>query len=354
MRKIGEKEYKKKEYMSKDQRNDFRKKRNKRKKINYFRLGMSLFFLILAFFCIIFGFAKLIEYFRNKEKITVETIQENIKEKDIDLSAVEKNTIEKINKVRKILENKEESLYSQIDSYLKVNNLDKNEINIAYSSNTTNSFENNRRNIDIRYIKDQRIPMSNSNVFIISMIAEDLERKGTLDLNTVVDLGEKNIDIEDDNYQKLSLSDLINQMIQDPETWRIKLVLEYVEKSAKSDWKTFANKYYGLSINTQNEMLVDDVIKILNSLIKKEDGKFIYDKTMGYLVKSAEKNRDIYYIEMSNFMAFTGLYEYEFTIELGIIMGEKPYIYLIQTNYSDKTINSDLRKLIYDWHISYN
>ncbi|MCT1795980.1 hypothetical protein [Helcococcus kunzii] len=378
-KKINENKYlpRKNKYMSKEERQKLRRRKNTLYRINYMRLAILLFSLVIVLFLLIFGIYKAVSHFTDKNtKKTEETFEESKKEFSSEYKAGE--TSKKIEEIKSFLKNKDENFRKDIDTYLSKYNLDKNKINLVYSKITDDKEDSSKiieEEKDFIYSSKEKLPLNNANIFIISMIAEDMERKGNLDLNTIVDLKEKKETSEETKSESekkteitsepettsenipsktITLMDLIDDMIIKPETWKIKLVLEYVEKAARADWKTYANKFYNLSINTQNEMPLKEIIDVYKLAFKKDNGQFRYRRTVDSLVKSSQANKDLYYIETNNFMGFIGVYEYAYTMEIAYIMGEKPYVYFIQTDYSDKSISTELRNIINNWHKIYN
>ena len=381
MNRRNDNKFNRSKYLSKEERQQIRKKKNRVYKINYLRLGILLFAFVIIAFLLIFGISKAISYF-SKDNKNVETVLETQKETIKEYKTGE--TSKKIEKIKTFLKNKDEKLNTSIQEYLTNNKLDKNKINIVYSKiNDENSQESGKvieNEKDFVFSEKDKLPLNNANIFIIYMIAEDMEREGKLDLNTIVEINNNsskadlenkdkskeetntetgNEKIEESESEKeqsksMTLFDLLNDMIKKPETWKVKLVLEYIEKASRSDWKTYANKFYKLSINTQNEMPVKEIIDIFKLAFKKDDGQFRYRRTVDSLIRSSQANKDLYYIETKNFMGFIGVYEFSYTMEIAYVMGEKPYVYLLQTDYSDKSINTELRNMINDWHKLYN
>lgn len=385
-KKINENKYlpNDKKYMSKEEREKLRRRKNTLYRINYVRLVILLFSFVIILFLLILGIYKAVSHFSNNKE-NIETIDESMKESKKEVTTEYKSgeTAKKIEKIKSFLKNKNEKLRQNIDDFLSKYKLEKDKINVAYSKIAkNNSDEIVDNNDDFVYSSKEKLPLSNSNIFIISMIAEDMERKGNLDLNQIVEVKkpspeavetdkEKNSDTPDSNSTKtnteqtfsknldsnsqtMTLAALIDDMINTPETWKIKLVLEYVEKASNADWKTYANKFYELTINTKNEMPLKEIINIYKLAFEKDNGHYRYRKTVDSLVKSAQKNKDLYFIESNNFMGYIGVYEYSYTMEIAYIMGEKPYVYFIQTDYSDKSISTELRNIINNWHKLYN
>ena len=381
MNRRNDNKFNRSKYLSKEERQQIRKKKNRVYKINYLRLGILLFAFVIIAFLLIFGISKAISYF-SKDKKNVETVLETQKETIKEYKTGE--TSKKIEKIKTFLKNKDEKLNTSIQEYLTNNKLDKNKINIVYSKiNDENSQESGKvieNEKDFVFSEKDKLPLNNANIFIIYMIAADMEREGKLDLNTIVEINnnsskadlenkdkskeETNTETENEKIEEpesekeqsksMTLFDLLNDMIKKPETWKVKLVLEYIEKASRSDWKTYANKFYKLSINTQNEMPIREIIDIFKLAFKKDDGQFRYRRTVDSLIRSSQANKDLYYVETKNFMGFIGVYEFSYTMEMAYVMGEKPYVYLIQTDYSDKSINTELRNMINDWHKLYN
>ncbi|MFM1515100.1 hypothetical protein [Helcococcus ovis] len=324
------------------------KKRNIKIKYNYKKLVIFGFVLLFFIIILLLIFTKIFSLIGNlTSKSAIKNSNNQIKDKNLisnDSKLKNENSKVLIKKIEDIMKNSENVLKTEIKSFIDNQKLKKQNINIGY----LNLKDKDKKIIKIS--ETNLIPMNNNNVFIISMIAEDLFKEKKLDYSMNIDISKF---VEKDEKTIITLQQLISDMIIKGGNWRINLVLEKL-KTNVNDWKTYANKKYKILINKENEMKIEDIFKILNLVLSKKNNEFIYPYTYNNLSNSAEHYDSIYKIYLNNFMGFVGSYEYAYNLELGFILGEKPFMFLIQTDYSDSGIPSAIREILFNWNQKYN
>lgn len=316
-----------------------RKRKNSRKR-NKLQLNTKIIILFTFIISLILIFIS-IKLFRSimsnnssKDNISNETTIKNVDEN----SAVN-NNLSGIENTNSIIQNINESkvvsskiIKENIESFIHVNKLEKDKINVLYNSS------------DDIYIKDEktRVPMRNYNLYIISMILEDLEDKGTIDLNKSVDLSK----FYEEEVKNKPLSVLVKDMIIKPDDKGVKALTNEVKNIVHMEWKKYANKRFSINIDDDNTMSIKDISTMLNLLISKEDNKYKYKDTINYMKEATKIRSDLNEAKETDFIGMEGAVIYEYSIESGYVLKEKPYIYFIYAQYSDISVLNEIRNII--------
>ena len=224
------------------------------------------------------------------------------------------------------------TIKQNIESFIDVNKLQNDKINVLYSSG------------DDIYIKDEnkRVPMRNYNLYIISMILEDLENQGKINLNKSVDLSE----FYEEKVENKPLSVLVKEMIIMPDDQGVKALTNEVKNIVNMEWKEYANGRFSINIDDENTMSIKDISTMLNLLISKENDEFKYKDTISYMKEATKIRSDLTTTKEVDFIGMEGAVLYEYSIESGYVLKEKPYIYFIYAQYSDNSVLVEIRNII--------
>lgn len=331
--------------MTRRDRKRLKRRRNKNKK---FRL---IILSILLTFAVIFVLGKLSNK-RNKanDKKYKETITEtkdnenveNEKEKSEEVKETEEikevSSEKKLREIKARLDKKNDDLNGRIDNYLNDNKIDQKHIELAYQSiDKDNQF---------RYSSDTLVPLSKYNAFILSMLAEDLSKEKVLNLQDTLDLSS----IEDiDENKFVSYEQLIKDSIIKEDISYLEVIMDLIEKTQDQKWYDIANSKYGINITDENKISINDIMKLANILISKEEDKYIYQDTINTLMQNANEKSTVDKFNESNFLVYIGGSQFEYNFEMGIIFGEASYIYTIYTPFSKETTKVDLRNILNSW-----
>lgn len=326
--------------MANDYERRQRSRRQRRRKRNKKRLNNSTIIILIIGFLIalllLYAIFNLTKKLFSDEFNVVETI-EKVDETNLDSKdKLSTNSIENTNEIiQSIIEDKKipsDIIKRNVDSFIDVNNLDSEKINIIYTSK------------DDTYIKDKniRVPMRDYNLFIISMIFEELEDKGQVDLNKIVDLNK----YYDEKVEDKPISVLIKDMIIRPDEEGVLALTETIKEIKNIEWKKFANARYSIDISDDNTMTLEDVSKLLQLLISKENGEFKYKDTISYMKEATKLRSDIDLVNETEFIGIEGAILYEYSIESAFVLGENPYIYVIYAQYSDVSVLEEIRNII--------
>ena len=297
---------------------------------------LVLFLLALLFIAVVYlAFSKL--YKRSHKPSTDETIQEENLSLD-----------EKYQKVENILSNYKTDLTNRIDNYIENNELSKENINLMYFNPSKDRY--------YAYDPGKNIAMNNHNIFIASMLVEDLKKENKIDDNMTIDT-EKYKDKNDKEFvgEKISLYEALARAIKNGRNSDIQAAVDNINKTIGEDWKTLANKKYGLKISKKNEMEIGDIKKILNLLISKdqETDSYLYPRTLNIMLESARSRKGLESLTKQEFIGVESIVKYNFILENGIILADDGYVYMIQGKYSDSNILNQLRTILIDWHNEY-
>lgn len=327
--------------MREDRRNKKSRKVNNRRRRppRIRRQGTNKFVLILLALLFIvvvyFAFSKL--YKRAHKPSEAETIQEENLSLD-----------EKYQKVENILSNYKTDLSNRIDNYIENNKLTKENINVMYFNPSKDRY--------YVYEADKDIAMNNHNIFIASMLIEDLKKENKIDDNMTIDT-EKYKDKNDKDFigEKISLYEAVSIAISEGKNTYIQAVLDSLNKTINEDWKSLANKKYGLKISEKNEMKVEDIKIILTKLTSKdqETDAYVYPRTLNIMLENARSKRGLESLSKQEFIGVESIVKYAFTLESGVVLADDGYVYLIQGKYSDSNILNQLRTILIDWHNEY-
>lgn len=327
--------------MREDRRNQKARKVNNRRRRppRIRRQGTNKFVLILLALLFIvvvyFAFSKL--YKRAHKPSEAETIQEENLSLD-----------EKYQKVENILSNYKTDLSNRIDNYIENNKLTKENINVMYFNPSKDRY--------YVYEADKDIAMNNHNIFIASMLIEDLKKENKIDDNMTIDT-EKYKDKNDKDFigEKISLYEAVSIAISEGKNTYIQAVLDSLNKTINEDWKSLANKKYGLKISEKNEMKVEDIKIILTKLTSKdqETDAYVYPRTLNIMLENARSKRGLESLSKQEFIGVESIVKYAFTLESGVVLADDGYVYLIQGKYSDSNILNQLRTILIDWHNEY-
>lgn len=327
--------------MREDRRNRKSRKVNNRRRRppRRRRQGTNKFVLILLALLFIvvvyFAFSKL--YKRAHKPSEVETIQEENLSLD-----------EKYQKVENILSNYKTDLTNRIDNYIENNKLTKENINVMYFNPSKDRY--------YVYEADKDIAMNNHNIFIASMLVEDLKKENKIDDNMTINTEEyKDKNDKDFVGEKISLYEAISRSIKNGKNADIRAVVDKINKTTSEDWKTLANKRYGIKISEKNEMKLDDIKKILTLLISKdqETDSYLYPRTLNIMLENARSKKGLEGLTKQEFIGVESIVKYNFILENGIILDDEGYVYMIQGKYSDSNILNQLRTILIDWHNEY-
>lgn len=252
----------------------------------------------------------------------------------------EMNTQEKISIINKTLSKKMENLHLRIKDYISKNKLDSSKISVIYGKINDNPY-----NFDERLV-----PMRNYNLFILSMLLDDLSNNGQINLDDKISL--EKIETEE-KLKEISLYELIKQIITDMDYNYLPALENYIEIHLRGDWRNYANKLYGIKINSKNEMSNQDIHTILEKLLTKTQSKYLYKNTLSFMMESAKNNNSLNALNQRYFIASQTASSYNYSIDIGTVIGEDFY-YNIYSGYSDLSIINDIRNIIFDWYDSYN
>ena len=327
------------------------RKRLKRRRPNKNKKFRLIILSILLTFAVIFVLGKLSNK-RNKandkkgeETITetkdnenVETEKENTEEVKETEEIKEASSEKKLRDIKARLDKKNDDLNGRIDNYLNDNKIDQKYIELAYQSiDKDNQF---------RYSSDTLVPLSKYNAFILSMLAEDLSKEKVLNLQDTLDLSS----IEDiDENKFVSYEQLIKDSIIKEDISYLEATMDLIEKTQDQKWYDIANSKYGINITNDNKISINDIIKLANILISKEEDKYIYQDTINTLMQNANEKSTVDKFNESNFLVYIGGSQFEYNFEMGIIFGEASYIYTIYTPFSKETTKVDLRNILNSW-----
>lgn len=314
-----------------------RKRRRARRKRNELQLNTKIIILFATIISIVLiyisiNLIKSISANRNysKDKKIQETKNENIVETSIE------DSVENTNKsIQNIIDNKlmpSQVIKKNIEEFIDSNKIIKDKVNVVYASK------------DDIYIKDEnmRIPMRNYNIYIISMILEDLKEQGKIDLNKSVDLSE----FYEEKVEDKPLSLLVKEMIIKPEEEGVLALTQEVKNIVNMEWKTYANGRFSINIDDKNIMNIKDISKMLQLLITKEKDEYKYKDTLSYMKDATKIRSDLNNAREKEFIGMEGAVIYEYSIESGYVLKEKPYIYLIYAQYSDRFVLEEIRNII--------
>lgn len=255
---------------------------------------------------------------------------------------------EKYQKVENILSNYKTDLTNRIDNYIENNKLSKENINIMYFSPSKDRY--------YVYNSDKDVAMNNHNMFIASMLIEDLKKESKIDDNMTIDTEKyKNKNDKDFVGEKISLYEALSRTIKEGKSGDIQSVLDSLNKAINEDWKTYANKKYGLNISKKNEMKVEDVKKALVMLTSKDKdtNAYLYPRTLNIMFENARSKKGLEALSKQEFIGVESTVKYAFTLENGLILAKDEYVYMIQSKYSDSNILNQLRTIMIDWHNEY-
>lgn len=314
-----------------------RKRRRARRKRNGLQLNTKIIILFATIISIILiyisiNLIKSIIANRNysKDNKIQETKNENIVETSIEDSAENTNK-----SIQNIIDNKlmpSQVIKKNIEEFIDSNKIIKDKVNVVYASK------------DDIYIKDEnmRIPMRNYNIYIISMILEDLKEQDKIDLNKSVDLSE----FYEEKVEDKPLSLLVKDMIIKPEEEGVLALTQEVKNIVNMEWKTYANGRFSINIDDENTMNIKDISKMLQLLITKEKDEYKYKDTLSYMKDATKIRSDLNNAREKEFIGMEGAVIYEYSIESGYVLKEKPYIYLIYAQYSDIFVLEEIRNII--------
>lgn len=327
------------------------RKRLKRRRPNKNKKFRLIILSILLTFAVIFVLGKLSNK-RNKandkkdeETITETKDNENVeteKEKSEEIKETEEikevSSEKKLREIKARLDKKNDDLNGRIDNYLNDNKIDQKYIELAYQSiDKDNQF---------RYSSDTLVPLSKYNAFILSMLAEDLSKEKVLNLQDTLDLSS----IEDiDENKFVSYEQLIKDSIIKEDISYLEAIMDLIEKTQDQKWYDIANSKYGINITDENKISINDIMKLANILISKEEDKYIYQDTINTLMQNANEKSTVDKFNESNFLVYIGGSQFEYNFEMGIIFGEASYIYTIYTPFSKETTKVDLRNILNSW-----
>lgn len=317
-----------------------RQRRNRRKK-NRLQLNTKiiiLFTFIISAILIYISINLLKSILSGNNNSTGDTINETKVEK-IEENMTDYDKLFGIENTNRIIQNiidseviPSQTIKQNIESFIDINKLQNDKINVLYSSE------------DDIYIKDEnaRVPMRNYNLYIISMILEDLENQGRLDLNRSVDLSK----FYEEKVENKPLSILIKEMIARPDDEGVEALTNEVKKIVNMEWKQYANDRFSINIDKDNTMHMKDISTMLNLLISKENGEYRYKDTISYMKEATKIRDDLNTAKETDFIGIEGAVIYEYSIESGYVIKEKPYIYFIYAQYSDRSILDEIRNII--------
>ena len=308
-------------------RSRIRKKKNNK---------LVLFFLVLIFLLVVYFAYSRLHKLQNKP-----STQETNGEENLSLD-------EKYQKVENILSNYKTDLSNRIDNYIENNGLSKENINIMYFNPKKDKY--------FAYNPDNEIAMNNHNMFIASMLIEDLKKENKIDDNMTIDTEKyKDKNAKDFTGEKISLYEAVSRAISEGKNTYIQAVLDSLNKTINEDWKSLANKKYGLKISEKNEMKVEDIKIILTKLTSKdqETDAYVYPRTLNIMLENARSKRGLESLSKQEFIGVESIVKYAFTLESGVVLAGDGYVYLIQGKYSDSNILNQLRTILIDWHNEY-
>lgn len=268
-------------------------------------------------------------------------------------------TEEKFEKINAMISNKNSDFQTRIEEYLVSNGLDKDNINLTFYSVEDRNY--------YTYGVQEKIPMRKYNYFIIGMLATDLAREEVLDLNEMIEIEKASDNKEANNEEtldetqneqantstKLQLRQALQIMIQEKSDEETQAVINTIEEKTQKKWIDLANEKYVLNIDEENQMTKDDIAKILRRLLHKVDNTYIYQDVIANMIQNAENRDEFFSLNNNYFIGVEGRSIYQYSIENGFVLGKNNFIYSIQTNYSDKNIVNNLRKIIFEWFEDY-
>lgn len=318
-----------------------RRSRRNRRKRDGLQLNTKiiiLFTFIISVILIYISLNLLKSIMSSNNNSTNNTINET-KVENVEETMVEYDNLLGIENTNRIIQNiidsevvPSKTIKQNVESFIDVNKLQNDKINVLYSSE------------DDIYIKDEntRVPMRNYNLYIISMILEDLENQGRLDLNRSVDLSK----FYEEKVENKPLSVLVKDMISKPDDEGVKALTSEVQNIVNMEWKPYVNGRFSINIDEDNTMSMKDISTMLNLLISKENGEYRYKDTISYMKEATKIRDDLNTAKETDFIGIEGAVIYEYSIESGYVIKEKPYIYFIYAQYSDRSILDEIRNII--------
>lgn len=272
-----------------------------------------------------------------------------------DESEISLKTEDKIAQIDEILSNAQNDLTESLDSYIRGSGLEKEKIKIGYAKLGEEDIFEYGSNKDINH--------QFYNYYLVSMLIEDLARMKKIDLNQSVEIDvegsnniEENQDVENDEINQsrhISLSELLKKIINQPSDENIAALEPIIDEHMNGNWKYYANNIYGLDINRDNEMTLEDTIKSLQILVSKNNDQYVYRHTISAMMESANQRNSLFSTTQQNFVGVEGTVQYNYTIENAFILSDDDLVYVIQTDYSEASILNQLRSILINWHNAY-
>lgn len=336
-------------------KNKYRRlRKKKRSRVNLLRL-LLLILIILTLISIGLIISK---FFKKKDRQKVD-------------NQVQNQQVESKLGVAKIMSSKTGELNKMLDSYITNMKLDKSMIRINYKSLD--------QNFSYSYAAKKEIPLKKNNTFILSMLVEDLKRDidnaliksksmkskerdqarnvlksvKLLDFNKEYSYKTHEKDGEAKQVEKINkvtLENMLAEMIKSQNDDIIAQVESLLKSYQGQDWRQLVEKRYKIKINKNDIVNIEDLSKLLVALMEKKEEGYKYPITVNAMLDIAQDNKDFSNIGDVNFIGVAYRFQYKYTMESAFVMGSRPYVYSIQTDYSDKSINNGLRKIINDWN----
>lgn len=262
-------------------------------------------------------------------------------------------TEERMKKIQTTLAGANDDLISRLDEYISSASIKGETVQVAYYNMKEDKL--------VKYNQGSAIPMRNYNFFLLSMLAEDLDREGKLDLNKSIDLSNyqdeeaQEISDETDNEVQIkSLANTLEMLMLSPSDQNYQAVLDVINPIVNNNWIEYANSKYGLNITENNEMTIDDIVKSMRLLLAKDENLYIYRHTISNMMDSAQSKDSLFTINNKYFIGVSGTVQYAYTIENAFILGDEQYLYTIYSQSSEISVLNNLRQIIIDWHEDYH
>lgn len=352
-----------------------RKRRIKKRKANKFKVIL----LILAAIVFVFLFYKIITavagLFTNNDgdNVSQTVVEENVPEEKPEVKPEEKPPLsltvdeeepeKPTTDIKPVdtnitLEKKIENLEKKINSFISYNKIQKDELTVSYFNLDTN--EGYDLNTEVEF------GVGRSNNFIIAMEVYDLAAEKGYDLEeeiTVIPDEEKK---ENTSPIKYAVKELVKVMLQ-TDSWEARQrLIQYIEDKTAKNWYDEVNSRYDINITHNNQMTGNDSVKMMRKLFElrkvttEERVRYETDRIEKYLEiinfmrkQTSQSNISLDIMRKAQFSENLGNDYMDYTI-MGYVLGNKRYVFVINSGHNNKTVVFDLLNLVNEWHDYYN
>ncbi len=267
---------------------------------------------------------------------------------------LEKNQEEKL--VEPVLDEelakeKKADLDKRVENYLKKNKLEEDELALAYYDLLTGET----------YLKNPKkeFPAGGTTNIALNFLYYDLAKEGKINLEKTVTSVKEDFEnaygplAELGPGEKFNMQKLLHTSIGQMDTVSRNVLMRTMEEKTGQAFNQEVFKKYGIRINKDNKLAVDQGLKMVKYLEDNKNTNKLYKIIISDML---DKDQDSYaskYIQDRRICHKPGNMGASYS-DLGIVYGDKPYIFVILTNYNSQEVVSDMGYLINDWHNYYN